>query len=119
MADRLLTPEEIDQIYFECGVLNKPSLSYLNEILTQHQDKQTAEIVRAEERKKIVEAVERVSRVIDWQDDIGEWAEIPDYPNDPCGVCGCEEYWLRTGYGPAKWLCRVCYPEPVDNTDLS
>ena len=32
-----LTDEEIDQIYFECGKLNKPSLHYLNERIDQAQ----------------------------------------------------------------------------------
>lgn len=33
----ILTDEEIDGVYFECGELNRPSLSYLNELLVQNQ----------------------------------------------------------------------------------
>lgn len=33
----IIRDEEIDNIYFECGELNKPSLSYLNERLLQAQ----------------------------------------------------------------------------------
>ena len=38
MVERVgLADEEIDEVYFECGQLNRPSLSYLNERLAQRQ----------------------------------------------------------------------------------
>lgn len=34
------------------------------------------------------------------------------YPTQPCSICGCNEYWLREGWGPPKWECKCCHPEP-------
>jgi len=58
----LLTPEEIDQIYFECGQLNRPSLGYLNERLTEAATDKALALLQQkieQEREKIIDFLEK------------------------------------------------------------
>lgn len=45
---RLLTPDENKQIFFECGQLYRPSLSYLVERLNQDQDTKSVKAIIAD-----------------------------------------------------------------------
>ena len=38
--------------------------------------------------------------------------EIPPKPDRPCGVCGADDWWLRTASGKPEWLCGKCHPNP-------
>ncbi|KKN60101.1 hypothetical protein LCGC14_0535700 [marine sediment metagenome] len=57
-----LTPEDIEQIYIECGVLNKPSLSYLNERLCEAQLLK----VKRPDKEKIAEALYYFDKPIEY-----------------------------------------------------
>ena len=37
--------------------------------------------------------------------------DIPEYPTNPCSVCGSGDYWLSS---KNKWLCSKCHPEPKE-----
>ncbi len=40
--------------------------------------------------------------------------DLPDYPAQPCRICGCGDYWLREAWGITEWLCTRCHPKPEE-----
>ena len=40
--------------------------------------------------------------------------EIPDYPHEPCKICGCGDYRLTD---QNKWLCSRCHPKTEGETE--
>ncbi len=39
---------------------------------------------------------------------------MPDYPHEPCHICGSKDFWLRetSQWGKAEWSCSKCHPKP-------
>ncbi|MBU1173096.1 MAG: hypothetical protein KKD44_26330 [Proteobacteria bacterium] len=58
----LLTPEEVEQIFFECGQLYRPSFKYLTERLNQDQLAKAQPII---EKQKDEEWITTTNKIID------------------------------------------------------